>query len=163
MAIANEPIQLRNPSRFTNLCEVCWSKYFNDCSGFVKAVAEKYGLLLTGDANEILAYIGSYWDQLDSGKNAMEQARIGKFVVGGIPATEGHGHVVIVVPSLPFDKYPRAYWGALHEIKFNLGGNRILRINGGAGRRFQTVNYAWKHDELPHIKYSSINPVLELS
>src|ERR1700757_2821543 len=99
--MANESVTLHIPTPYTKLCEVCWAKYFNDCSGFVKAVSEKCGVFLTGSANDIVNHAQSYWDQLASADEASSQAEMGRFVIGGLAASEGHGHVVLIVPGLP--------------------------------------------------------------
>jgi hypothetical protein len=151
--MAAEPHLLFRPTRFTQLCEVHWAKYYNDCSGFAKAVAEKSGVLLSGNANDIVQYVTDSWTYLADGRDAANAASNGKFVIAGLAAKTGHGHVVVVVPGhLAHGKYPCAYWGTLHDMTFDIGGKKFT-INGGVGRRHQTINWAWQHDVLPHVIY----------
>jgi hypothetical protein len=156
--MASEPHRLYPPTRFTQMCELYWPKYYNDCSGFVKAVAEKNGVFLSGNANDIVQYTSNSWTCLANGIEAANAASKGKFVIAGLAATTGHGHVVIVVPGQPANgRYPYAYWGTLHEMTFDLGGRKFT-INGGVGRRHQTINWAWQQDVLPHVIYRAAEP-----
>ena len=129
-------------SRIKALCEKHWEKHRSDCSGFVKAVTSELGVVLTGQANDIVAQMqkGS-WRLLASGGAAREQATAGSLVLGGL-VDQPHGHVVIVVPGpLAHGKYPTAYWGSL----------------GGVGRKETTVNWSWSSVDRDRVLYSALH------
>jgi hypothetical protein len=98
-------------NRVIQACETHWETYKNDCSGFVKAVAQQLGISLTGSANDIVDQAQTPpWTVLESGAEAKYKADDGLFVLGGLKAL-GHGHVVVVVSGpLLNKKYPTAYW-----------------------------------------------------
>jgi hypothetical protein len=116
-------------------CEAVWEANKADCNAFAKAVARKYNVTLSGQANDIVDQIrGSGWEKITSGPKAAEAAAAGKLVIGALKGSdmtppEAHGHVVVVVQGpLAHGKYPSAYWGKL----------------GGVGEKNKTINYAWK-------------------
>ena len=119
-------------------CERWWATYHSDCSGFAKAVAHDLGIELTGMANDIVDQAaGVPWEPLASGAEAAEKAET-HLVIGGLKAAP-HGHVVIVVPGpLAQDKYPMAYWGALH----------------GVGRKAATGNWSWNANDRDRVVYA---------
>jgi hypothetical protein len=100
--MANDPsFTLHVPTPLTNLCESLWAKYQDDCSGYARAVAEKCGVFLGGNANDIVSYASDYWDVLEDGRSASDAAQNG-------PNKSGHGHVVVIVPGMK-GKYSMAY------------------------------------------------------
>ncbi len=152
--MANDPsFILHAPTPLTNLCESLWAKYHDDCSGYARAVAEKCGVFLGGNANDIVSYAADYWDVVDDGKSASDAAQNGQFVIAGLANKSGHGHVVVIVPGMK-GKYPMAYWGRLHELSFKIG-NKTIKVNLGIGRRNEPISAAWRHDVLPHVIYRS--------
>lgn len=132
--------------RIIDVCEDEWTANKNDCSGFVKDVAQELGVTLTGLANDIVDQIrAAAWEQLADGKAAKEAADGGKFVIAGLRGDEQqapseHGHVVVVVSGpAAKDKYPTAYWGTL----------------GGTGERGKTINWAWKAADRDNVRYAA--------
>ena len=121
-------------------CEKHWDEHKNNCSRFVKAVAQDFNIILTGQANEIADQIQKKtWRVLNDGKEADTEARAGKFVVGRMKAN-GNGHVVIVIPgALAHGKYPAAYWGSM----------------AGLGRKNSTINYSWNVSNRDKVIYAS--------
>jgi hypothetical protein len=123
-------------SRVIDACEKHWDAHNDDCSGFVKAVAQELGFILKGDANEIYTQmLRSPWKPLGgSGVEAERQSQMG-FVLAALrdrgrsdSGEDNHGHVVVVVPgSLAHGKYPHAYWGKLF----------------GVGKKNETLNFAF--------------------
>jgi len=119
------------------ICEEEWQAHKADCSGFLKAVAARFGLVLHGLANDIIDYVAANWSRAPDGATAAQKAAAGKFVVAGLKA-QPHGHVVIVVPGpLNRGKYPTAYWGTL----------------GGVGRKNDTINWAWDQTDRDKVGY----------
>ena len=114
------------------------NKYKSDCRGFAKAVAEDFGIVLTGQANEIVDQIQKQpWQLLKSGSEASNKAGAGLVVAGlkGAPL----GHVAIVVPGpLASGKYPTAYWGQL----------------GGVGKKQTTLNWSWNKSDRDKVIYA---------
>jgi hypothetical protein len=125
--------------KVTKACETHWEAHKDDCSGFVKAVANELGVVLTGQANDIVDHIGKLpWKALSSGQEAKKQADLGFFVLGGLKATS-HGHVVVVVQGpLNRKKYPTGYWGRL----------------GGTGRKATTINWSWNKNDRDKVFYA---------
>jgi len=119
-------------------CEKHWDKYKTDCSGFAKAVAEDFGIVLTGQANDIVDQIQKQpWQLLKSGFEASNKAGAGLVVAGlkGAPL----GHVAIVVSGpLASGKYPTAYWGQL----------------GGVGKKQTTLNWSWNKSDRDKVIYA---------
>src|SRR5690242_13325958 len=98
-------------------CEAHWDAFFDDCSGFVKAVAQELGVTIDGQANDIVDAMQKFpWKFAASGADAALKASIGYLVLGGLKAS-GNGHVVVIVPGVVLDgKYPTAYWGSLNSV-----------------------------------------------
>jgi hypothetical protein len=126
-------------------CERDFEAYKSDCSGFVKAVATKFGVDLTGQADSIVDQIQSAgWTTISDGVNAKEKADDGWLVIGGLKSVDhnpprNNGHVVIVVSGpLANGKYPTGYWGTL----------------GGVGRKNSTINYAWRETDRDKVVYA---------
>lgn len=162
MAVALGQLQLANTSALTGvsefiaaraahilqICEQEWTTDKSDCAAFVRDVAARLGVSLTGQANDIVNQITSGdWQPLPDGVTAKKAADAGLFVVCGLRGADqaqpaAHGHVAVVVSGpLAQDKYPTAYWGKL----------------GAVGERNQTINYAWKVEDLPRVKYAAKN------
>jgi len=119
------------------ICEEEWDGHKADCSGFVKAVAHRLGLLLSGQANDIMRHLRSNWNRAAHGKDASEKAAAGWLVVAGLEARP-NGHVVVVVPGpLNRGKYPTAYWGRL----------------GRSGSKNQTINWSWSQSDIEMVAY----------
>lgn len=137
-----------NAKKIIDICEDEWPANKGDCSGFVKDVAAKFGVNITGQANDIVDQIRSAgWTTLDGGKAAKNAADEGKFVIGGLRGDEQeapsvHGHVVVVVSGpLAKDLYPTAYWGTL----------------GSTGERAKTINWAWKAADRDKVFFGAVS------
>lgn len=130
-----------NSQKIIALCEKYWDAHKNNCSGFVKAVADELKVSLTGQANQMVDGIQQAPGKvLASGVEAAAQANIGRLVIGGLKA-KPLGHVVIVVPGpLSHGKYPTAYWGSF----------------GGVGKKNTTVNWSWDKSERDRVIYSAV-------
>jgi hypothetical protein len=127
-------------------CEAEWPAFRNDCSGFVRHVASRLGVTLTGLANAIVDEIRQGdWHSLQDGRAAKAAADAGQLVIGGLRGDEQvnpeeHGHVVVVVSGpLAHNAYPSAYWGKL----------------GGVGAKDQTINFAWRTGDRDHVHYAA--------
>ena len=108
-------------TRVASACKKHWPNWKSDCSGFVKAVAVELGYYdLFGQANNIIDQMQKQpWRKLSSGKEAAQQASLGKFVLAGHKRSP-NGHVVVVMPGGPvYGKYPYAYWGSLILLDIN--------------------------------------------
>jgi RHS repeat-associated protein len=126
------------------VCKKQWDKHKNNCSGFVKAVAENLGIHLKGNANQIVDQIQKEpWKSTKKGRTAKEKADQGKFVVGGTKG-KSHGHVVAIV-SGPLDRsgqYPKGYWGYL---------------NVDNARENTSINYSWDRSQRDNVTYGYID------
>lgn len=142
-----------NPTaqRIIDACEDVFDDNSEDCNKFAKAVATKFSVTLTGNADAIVDQIqGDGWTSLANGVEAKAKADDGWLVVGGLKGTDqnppnANGHVVIVVSGpLAQAKYPTAYWGQL----------------GGSGEKNKTVNFAWRQADRDKVIYAarSISP-----
>jgi len=125
--------------KIVSLCEQYWDANRKNCSGYVKAIASDLGIILTGQANNIVEQIQKApWRVLKSGIEAKVQATNGMFVVAGLKADK-HGHVVVVVPgALAHGKYPTAYWGSL----------------GGVPKKNTTLNWSWNKTDRDKVIYA---------
>jgi hypothetical protein len=128
-------------------CEAQFETYKSDCSGFVKAVTNKFGVAFTGQADDIVNQIqGPDWTILADGVAAKAKADLGWLVIGGLKSSDHtpprkNGHVVVVVSGvLASSKYPTGYWGTL----------------GGTGRKNTTINYAWVAADRDNVIYSAM-------
>jgi hypothetical protein len=129
-------------------CEAEWDLHKPDCSGLVKAVAQRLEIKLTGLADDIVAQIStSPWSSIEDGIAACKAAEGGKLVVAGLKGADqskpsSHGHVAVVVKGNPLahDRYPFAYWERL----------------GGVGKKNETLNWAWNEADRDRIVYGSI-------
>lgn len=128
----------------------------NDCSGFVRAVAQECGVLLFGDANSIADQLTGAAGRLPDGIAAARAAASGALVIGGVQAP-GHGHVVVVVNGpLGHGKYPYAFWGKYHSM--SIGGQTI---NAGLTHGHGSVNWAFSKPVRDKVRYAAY-PVSEL-
>ena len=119
------------------LCESNWGKYKNDCSGFVKAVSNKLGIQLSGQANAMIDIMNRLpWIQLGTDiSEAIRYANQNYLVIAGLKKTP-HGHVAIIMPNSS-KPYPTAYWGRL----------------GSSGKKNTTINWSWNHHDLKEVEY----------
>ena len=141
------------PDPVRDACEANFAAHSDDCSGFARAVGAQLGVTLNGLANDIVDTIrgGAPWTPLADGVAAAAAAAAGQLVVGGLRGNEQanpdpHGHVVVVVATLPgqalaHGKYPYAYWGKL----------------GGTGAEDQTINWAWNTQDRDNVTYAACN------
>lgn len=135
-------------------CEANFEANKNDCSAFVKAVAIKFSVNLTGQADSIVDQIrGDGWTQLEHDRvKAKEKADNGWLVIAGLKAvdtvptppatTVTHGHVVVVVSGeldSSHEKYPTAYWGS----------------SNGGGKKKETINWAWNTKSRDKVYYAA--------
>ncbi|HTH99372.1 MAG TPA: hypothetical protein VL752_00380 [Acidisoma sp.] len=128
-------------------CETCFPDHKDDCSGFVRAVGSKLGVVVAGLANDIVMTIraGGTWTTLPDGAAAASSAKAGKLVLAGLRGDEqfehsNHGHVAVVVDGpLAHARYPSAYWGKL----------------GGTGAENETINWAWNTHDRDRVTYAA--------
>lgn len=132
--------------RIIDACEAAFEANKGDCNKFVKAVAAKFNIQITGNANAITDAIqGAGWTRLADGSAAAAKAARGHLVIGGLKGADqanpsGHGHVVVVVKGARQQgKYPKAYWGRL----------------GGSGSKNKGVNWAWRKADRDNVKYGA--------
>lgn len=125
-------------------CEAHWEANKNNCSGYVRSVANDFSIVLTGQADAIVDQIQtSEWSIAANGVEAQRQADAGKLVIAGLKSADhkppaDNGHVVVVVAGpLAHGKYPSSYWGTL----------------GGVGKKNTTLNYAWNAESRDLIIY----------
>ena len=128
------------PQDIKAISEKNWDRWKHDCSGFVRSVSKDLGIPLRGNANTIIDGLnnsGAMWTKLGhDGSKAQWYANRGYFVVAGLKE-RSHGHVVVIVSAAKSQHYPVGYWGRL----------------GATGRKDTTINWAWKHAELPKVEY----------
>jgi len=135
---------LVDPQTIVDSCEAHWDSYKSDCSGFVKTVAADFGIVLNGQADDIVDQMNSSsWQSAANGIEAKSKADTGYLVLAGLKGADhtpprSHGHVVVVVTGpLANGKYPTAYWGSL----------------GGVGKKNATLNYAWNSSDRDNVIY----------
>jgi hypothetical protein len=94
----------------------------NNCSGFLKCVAQKLGVAMPAAANAdgLIDFMKSQnWQALASGADAVKQANNGMFVVAGLKSGEHHpgrthGHVGVVVGGAMYRGiYPKCWCGSI--------------------------------------------------
>ena len=137
------------PETVHDACVACFDAHRGDCSGFVRAVAQRLGIPVTGLADEIVDTIraGAPWQVLADGIAAARSAEQGHFVIGGLRGDQQahrdeHGHVVVVTGDpLAFGHYPTAWWGQL----------------GGQGASGKTINFAWTPRDRDRVTYAQYN------
>jgi hypothetical protein len=110
-------------------CEEAWEEKTsaglankNNCSGFIKGVAQKLGvpIPMTANADGIIDHVVAQgWTKLASGADAAQKAGSGMFVIAGLKASNhsparSNGHVVVVVSgSLYRNTYPMCWGGSI--------------------------------------------------
>jgi hypothetical protein len=136
----------------------------HDCSGFVRAVAANLMVFLPGasgnassqvDFMRFVREVPALFRDLGSGSAvedvAVEQARLGNFVVCGLTADElnressrkaqkkvvNNGHVAVVAPATGSGGWPLAWWG---------------QLGGSPGRR-QTLSKCFRAGDRSSIHY----------
>jgi hypothetical protein len=137
----------------TAICDSTFLNFYNDCSGFVKAVAEKCGIILYGQANDIVDYVSTNWERLPNGDLAADCAVNGYFVVAGAKNST-HGHVVVVVNGPKDRSFPYGYWGQYKSMKI-LGED----VNVGFTRGHGTINWAFGPAAQKKLVFSAIKPL----
>jgi len=116
-----------------NACTDCWEGTFipgvankNNCSGLVKAVAQKLNIPIpNGQADAIVDYLSGHpsWRKLSSGTEAKTQAETGHLVMAGLKSSDhqpsrNSGHVVIVVGGMLYRGiYPKCWSGSTGAAK----------------------------------------------
>lgn len=119
-------------------CERSWEEEFialirnkNDCSGFVKSVAQKLGVSLPAvNADGIVDAISKSWSKLGTGADAANKAAAGHLVLAGLKAMDhskkaSQGHVVIVISGpLYRGTYPKCWGGSTGAAQSN--GNKSV-------------------------------------
>ncbi|MCC7066824.1 MAG: hypothetical protein IT523_00065 [Burkholderiales bacterium] len=94
----------------------------NNCSGFLKAVASKLGIVLPVSANADLLIdfmIDQQWKTTTSGKEAANLAENGAFVVAALKSGDhnparANGHVAVVVSGTLYrEVYPLCWCGSI--------------------------------------------------
>jgi hypothetical protein len=99
-------------------CRKHFDEHSDNCSGFVRAVANELGYSLTGNADGILDQIEKGWTKIDRLK-AIDAVKAGTLVIAGLKSSEhdpprNHGHVAVVVDgSLYNGKYPLVWGGSI--------------------------------------------------
>ncbi len=140
-------------------CQRQLPAHANDCSGFVRAVAPECGVLMFGNANDIVDLLRAAGRVLADGVEAAQAAAAGDLVIGGVKApAPHHGHVVVVVGGpLNRRKYPYCFWGQYHAITL-LGET----VNVGFTRGHGTLNWAFgpaSRDSVVYAAYT-VSPLL---
>lgn len=99
-------------------CKKHYDLHYDDCSGFLRAVAGELGYPLTGNANALVAHFDKNWVKLER-TAAIDAAKKGIFVVAGLAGSEhnpprNNGHVVVVVDGALYNgKYPLVWGGSI--------------------------------------------------
>jgi hypothetical protein len=119
----------------------------NNCSGFIKGVAQKLGVSIpmNATADGIVDHLsGGSWSKLASGADAAKQAGNGMLVVAGLKSSDhnpkrGNGHVVIVVSgNLYRNTYPMCWGGS---------------IGTAQSRGDKSVGEVWNRTDRDSVKY----------
>lgn len=126
--------------------ENAYASSWNNCSGFLKDVAEKMDVNDIPDsiADGIVGYLDKNWDRIPNGKLAVKLASKGVFVIAGSKSNEigpgvTHGHVAIVVEgTLYLGKYPLVWAG---------GGQ------GGRSKGKKSVGETWPKATRDTVRY----------
>ena len=107
-------------------CEESWEEEFvvgiknkNNCSGFIKTVAQKLGILLPPmQADGLVDSIEKSWTKIGTGSEAAKKATEGFFVIAGLKSGQhskkvSQGHVVIIINGPMYRaKYPKCWGGS---------------------------------------------------
>ncbi len=109
-------------------CKTAWNEKTSaglankdNCSGFIKGVAQKLGISMPmyANADGLIDYMKNQgWTKLASGAVAAQKAATGMFVVAGLKASQhqparGNGHVAVVVSGALYrGAYPKCWGGS---------------------------------------------------
>ena len=138
-----------------NYSKAAWEEEFlagtpnkNNCSGFVKAVAKKLGVVLpdTANADGIVSTLAANrsWTKLKSGADAALEAGKGNLVIAGLKAADhsparNNGHVAIVVTGTLYKgKYPIVWGGS---------------IGGAQSQGSKSVGEVWNRNDRDNVVY----------
>jgi hypothetical protein len=111
-----------------------WPANKSDCSAYVKAVAHDLGVVLAGQANDLVDFWTSHAPWINLGHDAAKAsayAADGYLVFAG-EKQKPNGHVVLIVPGTSANGYPMGYWGQLHRV----------------GRKNASISLAWIGDSM---------------
>jgi hypothetical protein len=111
-----------------------WDAHKSDCSAYVKAVAADLGVVLAGQANDLVDFWTTHAPWINLGhdaKRASDLAASGYLVVAG-EKEKPNGHVVLIVPGWSANGHPMGYWGQLHRV----------------GRKNTSISVAWIGDSM---------------
>ena len=143
----------------TDIIAVCQKQILihpNDCSAFVRTVANACGVILRGNANGIVMQLRSSGQALRNGTAAGQAAASGKLVVGGLAAA-GNGHVVIVVKGPIVGGHPYAFWGRYHAVRTGSGQNDF--VNVGFTQGHGSMRWAFRAPDLASVVYAAFDPI----
>jgi hypothetical protein len=124
-------------------CRKQYDLHYDDCSGFLRAVAAELGFPLAGNADSILDFLDRGWTKIDRTK-AIEAVRAGTFVIAGLKSSEhnpprNNGHVVVVVDGALYNgKYPLVWGGSIGNAQ-------------SAGTR--SVGEVWRRTDRDAVRY----------
>jgi hypothetical protein len=136
------------------LCQRDLWRFPDDCAAFVRSVANRCGVILTGNANDICTQISRAPQRAWNGRDAAARAADGCLVIGGL-AAPGHGHVVIVVDGpVAEGRYPYVFWGQYHGLKV-LGET----VNVGFTRGHGKLTYAFQRADCARVSYAVYKPL----
>lgn len=99
-------------------CKAAYETWKGDCSGFVKAVGLKLGIVLTGNADAIVAALASSWTKTDRA-SCVDWALRGRLVIAGLASKKhtparNNGHVVVIVGGERYrGLYPMCWGGSI--------------------------------------------------
>lgn len=135
-----------NAMEIFDSCDENWEYHKNNCSGFVKAVAAEFEIILSGNADRIIDQLktdSNSWDITLDPAEAQELANFDQFVVAGLKADEHstvrkEGHVAIIVTSSEFDGYPKGYWGS---------------TSPGVAKKNTSIRYSWRSPDRDSVQY----------
>ena len=111
-----------------------WDANKSNCSGYIKAVAADLGIVLAGQANDLIDFWTAHSPWINLGhdaKRASTLAASGYFVVAG-EKDRPNGHVVLIVPGWSANGHPMGYWGRLN----------------GIGMKNKSISLAWISDSM---------------
>lgn len=135
------------------VCQRNIALFSNDCSGFVRAVANACGVFIVGDANAIVASL-DFGKRLPNGVAAQESAAAGDLVIAGLQAPR-HGHVVVVVNGpLNRGRYPYSFWGRYRGMTI---GDATMNVGFTHGHG--CLNYAFDVNDRERVKYAAFKPI----
>jgi cell wall-associated NlpC family hydrolase len=139
--------------RIIDKCTASWEEEFfagtknkDNCSGFVKSVAQKLNVPLPqfGNADGIMDEISRNWTSVSSGKDAAAKASLGMLVIAGLKAADhtparNNGHVVIVVSGTLYkNTYPRCWCGS---------------IGSAQSKGDKTIGEVWNQTDRDNVEY----------